>query len=106
MKIVRTFKLWLKWHKNWESICNCCGKCCYDRMPGRDGEVIIFYNRPCEHLDTETHLCKVYDERFRKCFHCGKVRLFTALFNPTLPKDCPYVQIFRYGKDIKAQNEK
>ncbi len=106
MRVIRALRLWRKYRKDWESICNCCGKCCYSRAVGSDGEVIIFYNHPCEHLDTKTHMCKIYDERFKKCNHCGKVRLFTALFNPTLPKDCPYVRIFRYGKEKEVQDEK
>ncbi|MCD7729178.1 MAG: hypothetical protein LUI60_04620 [Clostridia bacterium] len=106
MRFFRALKLWRKYHKDWESICNCCGKCCYSRSVGRDGSVIIYYNRPCENLDTKTHLCSVYQDRFKKCNHCGKVNLFTALYNPTLPKDCPYVQIFRYGKEIEVQDEK
>ncbi|MCD8308612.1 MAG: hypothetical protein LUD19_02060 [Clostridia bacterium] len=101
MKVIRTIKLWRKYHKNWEDLCTRCGKCCYRRSAGKDGEVIIYYNHPCENLDTKTHLCRVYEDRFKKCNHCGKVNLFTALYNPTLPKDCPYVQIFRYGKDAE-----
>ncbi|MCD8372216.1 MAG: hypothetical protein LUD27_02815 [Clostridia bacterium] len=87
-------------------MCNRCGKCCYSRDAGLKGEVIIYYNRPCENLDAKTHLCRVYQDRFKKCKHCGKVNLFTALYNPTLPEDCSYVQIFRYGKETEAQNEK
>ena len=104
MKIIRTFKLWLKWRKNWEDLCNHCGKCCYTRSAGKDGDVIVYYNFPCEHLDTKTNLCKIYNDRFKKCDHCGKVTLRTALYNRTLPKDCPYVQVFRYGNDIKKPN--
>lgn len=91
----RIFKLWLEWRDDWDSLCNCCGKCCYSRTVKPDGELVIHYDKPCEFLDTETNLCKVFDERFHKCNHCGKVTLFTALLNPTLPKDCTYVQVFR-----------
>ncbi len=93
--LLRIFRAWLRWRKDWDSLCNCCGKCCYIRTQGADGQVVIHYDKPCEHLDTETHLCRVFDDRFRKCDHCGKVNLFTALFNQTLPKDCTYVQTFR-----------
>lgn len=105
MKVIRTFKLWRKWRKNWESICNCCGKCCYSRSV-INGRLVIYYNSPCVNLDTKTHLCRVYEDRFKKCGNCGKVNLFTALYNTTLPEDCPYVQIFRYGNDIEVKNEK
>lgn len=92
---IKIFKTWQKWRKDWDSLCNCCGKCCYRRSVREDGQVIIYYDSPCENLDEKTHLCKIYDERFIKCKHCGKVSLFTALFNPTLPNDCPYRKMFR-----------
>ncbi len=121
------FKTWLKWRKDWDSLCNRCGKCCYSRSAWAKGKVAIHYDSPCEYLDietfsaplrlalndrppddqrprqgsaaeragqsenaarwsgSETHLCKVYENRFRKCNHCGKVNLFVALFHPTLP---------------------
>lgn len=92
--LLRIFKTWLRWRKDWDALCNRCGKCCYARSV-ENGKVVIHYRYPCENLDTETHLCKIYEDRLRKCKHCGKVTLFTALFNPTLPEDCPYVLTFR-----------
>ncbi len=103
--LLRILKAWLKWRKDWDSLCNCCGKCCYTRSVRPGGKVIIHYNDPCEHLDTETHLCRVFDDRFRKCNHCGKVGLFTALFNPSLPKDCTYVQTFRLWDRREGERE-
>lgn len=102
--LFRILKVWLHWRKDWDSLCNRCGKCCYTRSIRPDGEVIIHYNTPCKHLDTETHLCKVFDDRFHKCNHCGKVSLLTALFEPSLPKDCAYVQTFRlWDRDVKSK---
>ena len=96
--LIRIWKAWIKWHKDWDSLCNRCGKCCYARSVLGDGKVLIHYNNPCENLDTETHQCKIYNDRLRKCDHCGKVNLWTALFNPTLPEDCAYVHTFRLWK--------
>ncbi len=96
--LFRIIREWLKWRKNWDDLCTCCGKCCYIRHVGEDGKVIINYYAPCEYLNECTHLCSVYPNRFNKCEHCGKVTLWTALFNPTLPEDCPYVTTFRLWK--------
>jgi len=96
--IVQIWKEWRKWHKSWDSLCNRCGKCCYTRSVSPSGKVIIHYDKPCENLNLETHLCNIFYDRFRKCNHCGKVGLFTALFNPSLPHDCAYVQTFRLWK--------
>ncbi len=95
---IRILREWWKWRKDWESLCKCCGKCCYVRFVCKNGEVIIDYNDPCEYLDTQTQLCRVYEDRFHKCDCCGKVTLLTALFNPTLPNDCAYVETFRLWK--------
>ncbi len=88
-------KAWFKWHNHWDDLCNRCGECCYIRYEGTDGNVIVNYNEPCIHLDTETHLCRIYPERFEKCSYCGKVNLYVALFYPTLPNDCAYRKTFR-----------
>ncbi len=91
----RILKAWLKWRRNWDALCDRCGRCCYSRYIGANGEIVICYDSPCEHLDTSTQQCRIYEDRFRKCGHCGKVTLFIALFHPTLPKDCAYARTFR-----------
>ncbi len=98
---IRILRTWWKWHKNWDDLCTCCGKCCYQRHVADDGTVIIYYSRPCEHLDTQTHLCRIYPDRLKKCYHCRKVNLWVALFNPTLPNDCPYRTVFRLWEKKK-----
>lgn len=100
---LRTIQNWLKWRNDWDSLCNRCGKCCYSRSRRPDGRVVIHYNRPCVYLDTETHLCTIYDDRFRVCKSCGKVNLFTALCHPTLPEDCAYARTFRRQKGQKEK---
>ncbi len=101
---IRILREWWKWHKNWDELCNCCGKCCYERRVTKNGTLIIDYFHPCENLDPETKLCRIYPDRLTKCSHCGKVTLFTALFNKTLPDDCPYVQTFRLWKNRNQQS--
>lgn len=85
---------YLKWHNNWDELCSQCGKCCYTHRY-HAGVPIPDYSDPCEHLDEETCLCKVFDRRFKVCEGCGKVTLFQALFNPLLPSTCAYVRTFR-----------
>ncbi len=97
--LIDIIKAYLKWRDNWDDLCDCCGRCCYIRHVDKDGNVIIDYSAPCVNLDTETHLCRIYPERFEKCAYCGKVGLWTALFNKTLPKDCAYVKTFRLWQD-------
>ena len=80
--------------QQWEAICRRCGLCCYERRVGFRG-LAVNYNAPCRYLDTQTGLCTVYEDRFRACPECRKLNLFTALFDPSLPDSCGYVQTFR-----------
>ena len=92
-KLKTTFRAeYRKWRKDWDALCNRCGKCCYTRMPSLSG---IRYSDPCVFLDLQTNLCRVYENRFREYSYCGKVNLFHALFNPFMPPDCAYVKTFR-----------
>ena len=74
--------------EKWESICRRCGRCCYEKV---DFEGRIYYTEmPCEFLDTETNLCRVYTERDVK--RPGCVRLTDEILKKgVMPEDCPYV---------------
>lgn len=95
----RIFDEYKKWRNDWDSLCNRCGKCCYIRAVSKSGEVVVDYSSPCEFLDTATQQCRVFENRFTKCAHCGKVNMFHALFNPSMPPDCAYVRTFRLWKN-------
>jgi len=103
--VCRIYKLYMKWRKNWDELCSRCGLCCYARSISKTGKLIIDYNAPCEHFDKKTCLCRVFENRFKKCNHCGKVNLYCVLFNPTLPTNCAYAKTFRvWLADDKADN--
>ena len=74
--------------EKWESICCRCGRCCYEKV---DFEGRIYYTElPCEFLDTETNLCRVYTERDVQ--RPGCVRLTDEILpKGIMPADCPYV---------------
>lgn len=49
--------------KRWESKCNQCGFCCFEKIENDNGT--IFYTQtPCRYLDVITRRCKVYNKRF------------------------------------------
>ena len=87
----------------WEAICHRCGLCCYERRVGFRG-LAINTNAPCRYLDTETRLCTVYENRFQVCSECRKVTLLTALFDPSLPDSCGYVQTFRIWQKSSSRS--
>ncbi|MEE0045202.1 hypothetical protein [Ellagibacter isourolithinifaciens] len=45
---------------SWEDACLRCGMCCYEREVGEDGFVGIDFSAPCEFLDEDSRLCRVY----------------------------------------------
>ena len=93
--------LFKKWKKNWDAICNRCGKCCYEKEFIQGGALIIDYEKPCRFLDEETMLCRVYVNRFNACKECRKVTFWTVLFSPALPPDCGYVVKVRSALKIR-----
>lgn len=72
----------------WEDICRCCGRCCYEKLDYRGR--IFYTNKPCPHLDVFTNRCRIYENRSQ--LHPECVRLTPELVSAGfLPEDCPYV---------------
>ncbi len=73
----------------WENICDNCGRCCYEKYDYRGK---IFYTEtPCQYLNTETNLCRIYARRSELNLDC--VCLTPKLVRAgILPDDCPYVK--------------
>lgn len=95
------FREYRTWHKNWDDLCNQCGKCCYKRYLSPKGAVIVDQSSPCQYLDAESKKCRIYQHRFATYDYCGKVTLYAALFYPLLPEDCAYVRTFRIWRRRK-----
>jgi uncharacterized cysteine cluster protein YcgN (CxxCxxCC family) len=91
----RVWREYRKWRKNWDSLCLRCGLCCYERSLSRDGTVAVNLSSPCEFLNEDSCLCRVYANRFLLCPDCRRVNLFRALFHRYLPGSCAYVRVFR-----------
>ena len=73
----------------WEGLCERCARCCYEKI---DLDGSIFYTKiPCDQLDLETGLCRVYAERDKVRSDCQRLtpELVAA---GILPVDCPYAQ--------------
>lgn len=77
--------------RSWEDICERCSLCCYEKTVWDDA-LVVDLSQPCEFLDTETHLCTVYDHRFKACLRCRRVHPFRAMFSNALPPTCGYVK--------------
>jgi len=84
----------------WESICLRCGCCCYEKEY-RGRTLVANYRKPCPHLDTHTHACRVYAARFEACVRCRKMTIVHALFVKWLPDTCGYVQHYRVRRKVR-----
>jgi len=69
--------------------CARCGLCCYEKFY-LDDERILITDVPCEHLDVETRLCRIFPERRARNPRCLSAQDARAL--GVLPASCPYVQ--------------
>ncbi len=87
--------------EEWEALCNRCGKCCYEKIDLGGGE-ICYTNEPCEQLDTETHLCKVYDRRHEVEPDCMSLTEHLVRTLVWLPPDCAYVEYVMHKDTLAA----
>jgi hypothetical protein len=72
-----------------EDLCKKCGNCCYHKIKFF-GKVYIDTTAPCQYLDTQTRLCKVYEKRHEVEPLCLKIT--DALQRGVMPKECGYVE--------------
>lgn len=75
--------------RRWEARCRRCGRCCYEKIEF-EGEV-YYTNEPCEFLDPETRLCRVYLRRRERRPDCAQLTP-RLVRQGLLPGDCPYVE--------------
>gem|GEM_PF-1603976 len=88
MRVRRNRKENQEMKREWEQVCVRCGRCCYEKIEF-EGE-IYFTDEPCEYLDPDTRLCRIYPERYR--IRPGCVALAPQLvISGLLPDDCPYI---------------
>lgn len=86
----------------WESLCNQCGVCCYEKIVIR-GRIHINLDSSCRFLDPYTKTCHVYSQRFTRCRDCARLTLRHALFASYLPETCGYVQKYRRRNFFKPR---
>ncbi len=84
--------------KEWELLCDGCGKCCLNKLEW--GGKICFTRVKCRFLDSESCLCRIYENRFAKVPDCRSVNMMALKERPKwLPKTCAY-RLLEEGKDL------
>jgi uncharacterized cysteine cluster protein YcgN (CxxCxxCC family) len=85
--------------KEWESLCDGCGKCCLNKLIDDETEELHFTNVSCHLLHTKSCQCRKYDQRFKLVNDCVKVSLDDIQQFHWLPSSCAYRRLAE-GKSI------
>ncbi|WP_078120870.1 YcgN family cysteine cluster protein [Thiosocius teredinicola] len=86
-------------HKEWESLCDGCAKCCLYRLEDEDTREIYYTNVHCRLLNTETARCTDYPRRSIRVPDCITITP-EILHDPYwLPRTCAY-RLLAEGKDL------
>lgn len=76
--------------EDWESLCEQCGLCCFEKIEDEDG-TIFFTSTPCRYLDVVSRECKIYERRFEICPECVKLTEEIVRGVRWLHDDCGYM---------------
>ena len=80
--------------KEWEAICDRCGKCCLITLEDEDSGEIYHTNVLCRYYNLEQKLCTVYDKRCELVPNCLKLTPKNVDKLPFMPKTCAYRRLF------------
>lgn len=80
--------------KQWEALCDNCGKCCLMPIEDADTGYIYHTNVLCRYYDMENCRCSVYEKRSELVPNCVKLTPDNVDKLPFMPKTCAYRQLF------------
>ncbi|MCU5783976.1 hypothetical protein MA04_03276 [Alcanivorax balearicus MACL04] len=75
--------------REWEALCDGCGRCCLVKLEDEDSGEVVFTDLSCRYLDTRRCRCQVYVQRRRKVPGCLQVTEEMAR-SDWLPASCAY----------------
>ncbi len=78
---------------DWESLCQRCGLCCFEKTVDRRGRCQIT-RVPCRHLDVVTRSCRVYHKRLEVGESCVKLTPRLVAKADWLPEECAYREMW------------
>ena len=87
--------------KEWESLCDGCGKCCLHKIEDEDTNEIHFTNVACKLLNPKTGLCSNYKNRKKHVPDCHQLTPKKIQNINWLPSTCSY-RLVHEGQDLPS----
>ena len=85
--------------KEWESLCDGCGKCCLIKLEDAETKELFYTDVACYLLDAKTCQCKDYKNRRTLVDDCLQLEVDDVEDFKWLPKSCSYRRIHE-GKEL------
>lgn len=76
--------------KEWELLCDGCGRCCLEKLKDAKNGKVYYTNLACRYLDLKTCRCTIYAHRTRIAPDCEWLNPFKIARFRWLPKTCAY----------------
>jgi uncharacterized cysteine cluster protein YcgN (CxxCxxCC family) len=85
--------------REWESLCDGCGRCCLNKLIDADTNRTVFTDVGCRLLDGQTCRCTDYAHRQARVKDCVRLTPRNVRRLPWLPPTCGY-RLVSEGKDL------
>ncbi|MFK7816152.1 MAG: YcgN family cysteine cluster protein [Gammaproteobacteria bacterium] len=85
--------------KEWESLCDGCGKCCLIKLEDAETKELFYTDVACHMLDAKTCQCKDYKNRRTLVDDCLQLEVDDVEEFKWLPKSCSYRRVHE-GKGL------
>jgi hypothetical protein len=86
--------------REWESLCDGCGKCCLSKLEDEDTGEIHWTTVGCRLFDAKRCRCRDYANRLRKVADCVQLTPLNVSALSWLPSTCAY-RLVAEGKDLQ-----
>jgi uncharacterized cysteine cluster protein YcgN (CxxCxxCC family) len=84
----------------WESLCDCCGRCCLCKVEYEDTGEVYYTDIACKYLDDKTCQCREYERSASLVSDCLKLSPEDVKGFFWLPKTCAY-RLVAEGRDLE-----
>ncbi len=88
-------------HREWESLCDGCGRCCLHKVEDEDTNEVFYTDVACRLLDPDTCQCKDYERRHQRVSDCLCFSATGVYSLRWLPRTCAY-RLIAEQRDLPA----